>query len=293
MVRSVFLLPLIVWLTATNTGWAEPPESMLDRVAHTGVLVAGTRDDAPPFAFRDSQGRLVGFSVDLIEEVRKALAQKIGRDMQTDYVIVTPMTRLSAVADHKVDLACETASVTWPRQQRVDFTLPIFRDGTRILAYRDTVSRARDLHDLRIGILDGSVTGEILQHKLHDIALTSYSTMPTALHALETGQVDGIANVGIVLRGMLSEASKREGLVIVPRGEALGYETMACMVPQNDSRWRDFVNGVFRELFRGIDEYRGGYVSIYDRWFGRDANITYPLDERTVQFFLSTLVWLD
>jgi hypothetical protein len=65
------------------------------------------------------------------------------------------------------------------------------------------------------------------------------------------------------------------------------------MVPQDDSHWRDFVNGVLRDLFRGIDAYRGGYTEIYERWFGREAEIAYPLDERTVQFFLSTLVWLD
>ncbi len=268
-------------------------ETTLDRIARTGVLAAGTRDDAPPFAFRDAQGQLVGFSIDLVEEVRRALAQKFNRDIRTDFLIVTSQTRLSVIEDHKADIGCETATMTWPRQQRVDFTLPIFRDGTRILAYRDTVSHLRDLADLHVGVVEGAVTGEILRHKLPDIALTSYPTMPAALHALETGEVEGVANIGIVLRGLMSSATKRQGLVIVPRGEALGYETIACMVPKNDSRWLDFVNGVLRELFVGIDAYRGRYVAIYDKWFGRDAEINYPLDERTVQFFLSTLVWLN
>jgi polar amino acid transport system substrate-binding protein len=287
------LVALSIGLTATSAGLAAAAESTLDRIARTGVLQAGTRDDAPPFAFRDAQGHLVGFSVDLIEEVRKALVRKLGREVRTDLDVVTSQTRLAAIEQGHDELVCETATVTWPRQQHVDFTLPIFRDGTRILAYRDTVNRARDLHDMRIGVVDGSVTGEVLQDKLPDIALRSYATMPAALHGLEAGEVDGIANVGLVLRGLLSSATQRQGLVIVPRGEALGYETVACMVPKNDSAWLDFVNGVLRDLFRGIDAYRGGYVTIYDRWFGRDAEIAYPLDDRTVQFFLATLVWLD
>ncbi len=272
---------------------AAPPENVLGRIASTGVLLAGTRDDAPPFAFRDSQGHLAGFSVDLIEEVRKALAQKLDREVRTEFLVVTSVTRSTVIEEHRADLVCETATMTWPRQQRVDFTLPIFRDGTRILTYRDTLSRVRDLQDLRVGIVDGSVTGEILHDKLPDIALTQFTTMQTALQALQAGTVDGIANVGIVLRGLLSDATKRQGLVIVPRGEALGYENIACLVPKDDPAWRDFVNGVFRELFRGIEAYRGGYVTIYDRWFGRNAKIDYPLDERTVQFFRSMLVWLD
>jgi polar amino acid transport system substrate-binding protein len=289
----LFLAAFIIGVMVSRPGWAAPPEPVLDRIARTGVLVTATKDDSPPFAFRDHDGQLVGFSVDLIEEVRKELARKLGREVRTQHVLVTTMTRLSVIEDHQADLGCDTATMTWPREQHVDFTLPIFRDGTRILAYRDTISTIADLRDLRVGVVEGSVTGEILREKMPDIPLASYPTMPAALHALESGDVGGIANVGIALRGLMPSASKRQGLVIVPRGEALGYETIACMVPKDDSRWRDFVNGVLRDSFRGIDAYRGTYVTIYERWFGRDADIAYPLDERTVQFFLSTLTWLD
>jgi polar amino acid transport system substrate-binding protein len=282
-----------VALIATLLGVPAQAEPTLDRIAHTGILFAGTRDDAPPFAFRDAQGQLVGLSVDLIEEVRKALSRRFGREIRTEPLIVTTQTRMTAIETGLASIVCDTATMTWPRQQQVDFTLPIFRDGTRILAYRDTVERSRDLEDLHIGVVDGSVEGEILKKKLPAVALTPYPTMPAALHGLESGEVGGIANIGIVLRGLMSTATKRQGLVIVPRGEALGYETIACMVPKNDSQWLDFVNGVLRDLFRGIDEYRGGYVTIYDKWFGRDAAIAYPLDERTMQFFMATLVWLD
>lgn len=293
MSRVLCLLLLIISITATIRAWADEPELTLARIARTGVLSAGTRDDAPPFAFRDKDGHLVGFSVDIIEEIRKALAAKLHRDIRTDMLVVSPATRLSVIEGHQADVVCETATETWPRQQEVDFSLPIFRDGTRVLAYRDRINAASDLHNMHIGVMDGSVTGEILQQKLHDLKLTSYPNAPAALDALEAGQVDGVANVGIVLRGMMSQATKRQGLVIVPRGEALGYETIACIVPQNDSPWRNFVNGVLRNLFRGIDQYRGRYVAIYDKWFGRNADIAYPLDDRTVQFFLSTLVWLN
>jgi polar amino acid transport system substrate-binding protein len=296
MIRFALPVALIVvslCLPVARPGWAAAPEPTLDRIARTGVLLAGTRDDSRPFAFRDNQGQLVGFSVDLIEEIRKGLSRKFGREIRTEHVPVTTQTRMSAIEEGRAELVCDTATMTWPRQQRVDFTLPIFRDGTRILAYRDTIERSSDFNDLHVGVVEGAVEGEVLQAKLPDVTLKQYPTMPVALRALEAGEVDGIANIGIVLRGLMSSATKRQGLVIVPRGEALGYETVACMMPKNDSRWHDFVNGVLRDLFRGIEDYRGGYVTLYDRWFGRDADIAYPLDERTVQFFLATLAWLD
>lgn len=289
------LTTIILTLFLTLLALAHPAaaEPTLDRIARTGTLLAGTRDDAPPFAFRDPQGTLVGLSVDLIEEVRKALAAKLGKDIRIQHIPVTTQTRLDVIENGTADLVCETATVTWAREGRVDFTLPIFRDGTRILAYRDTINRVRDLSQLRIGIVQGAVTGRVLQEKLPGVTVRSYVSMPAALAALEAAEVDGIANVGIVLRGLIPSATRRQGLVIVPRGDALGYETMACLLPQNDSQWRDFVNGVLRDLFRGIDAYRGGYVDIYQRWFGRDAQMAYPLDENAVRFFQATLVWLD
>lgn len=287
---SVVVALLLTLLALIHPAAAEPT---LDRIARTGTLLAGTRDDAPPFAFRDKQGKHVGLSVDLIEEVRKALTVKFGKPVQTRIVPVTTQTRLDVIENHTADLVCETATVTWAREQRVDFTLPIFRDGTRILAYRDTLANVRDLSELRIGIVQGAVTGRVLRERLPGVEIKPYSSMPAALSALEAEEVDGIANVGIVLRGLIPTATRRQGLVIVPRGDALGYETIACLLPQNDSQWRDFVNGVLRDLFRGIETYRGGYADIYQRWFGRDAAMSYPLDENTVRFFQSTLVWLD
>jgi polar amino acid transport system substrate-binding protein len=289
LLLGLLLLALPVWMPL-QAARAEP---VLDRIARTGTLLAGTRDDAPPFAFRDTEGRLAGLSVDLIEEVRKALSVRLGREVRTSHVSVTTQTRLSVIENDQADLVCETATVTWAREQKVDFTLPIFRDGTRILAYRDTLARVRDLSQLRIGVVQAAVTGRVLQEKLPGVSLRPFPGMPAALAALEAGEVDGIANVGIVLRGLIPSATKRQGLVIVPRGDALGYEAMACLVPQNDSAWRDFVNGVLRDLFRGIEAYRGGYVEIYQRWFGRDAAMAYPLDDNAVRFFLATLVWLD
>lgn len=294
MIRLIAaMLVAVAALAAPPAAPAAAAEPVLERIARTGVLSAGTREDAAPFAFRDLQGRLVGLSVDLIEEVRKALSAKLGREIRTEHMVVTPSTRLEVVEAGRADLVCEIATATWAREQRIDFTLPIFRDGTRVLAYRDTVADAASLSELRIGMVAGSTTETILRQKLPGAELSPYPSMLAALRALESGEVDGIANVGIVLRGLLSNATKPQGLMIVPRGEALGYEALACIVPANDSAWRDFVNGVLRDLFTGIDAYRGGYADIYQRWFGREADVAYPLDQRAVQFFADMLIWLD
>lgn len=291
--RNAFATVLLAVVLACLPLVTQAAEPAMDRIARTGVLRAATRDDAPPFAFRTPDGKLAGLSVDLIEEIRAALARKLNRPIRTETLIVSSANRIAAITEGRAEIDCETATVTWGREQNVDFTLPIFRDGTRVLTYRDTLDRMRDLGAMRIGVVDGAVTGRVVLRRLPDATIVTFPNMPAALRGLEAGEVDGIANVGIVLRGLLETATKRQGLVIVPRGEALGYENIACMLPENDSQWRDFVNGVLRELYQGVEGWRGGYIVLYDRWFGRGATIPYPLDERTAQFLAAMLVWLD
>lgn len=265
----------------------------LDRVLRTGTLNAGTRDDAPPFAFRDRDGAIRGFSVDLIEAVRAEIERRTGRPIATRFVIVTTQTRLEAIESGAADLVCETATVTWARQQRVDFSLPIFRDGTRVLGYRERLLSITDPAGLRVGVVEGSVTARVLAQAWPGVTPLPFASMPAALVDLEAGKLDAIANVGVVLRGLMERAERKAGLMIMPRGDALGYETLACPLPPNDSEWRNLVNGALRELVRGIGDYRGGYYDIYQRWFGRDAALPYPLDAAQARFFHHMQIWLD
>jgi polar amino acid transport system substrate-binding protein len=262
-------------------------------VLRAGTLNAGTRDDAPPFAFRDKDGTVKGFSVDLIEAIRAAVARHTGQSIATRLLIVTTQTRLGAIETGAADLVCETATITWARQQRVDFSLPIFRDGTRIMGYRERLSHVADPASLRIGVVEGAVTARLLEEAWPGVTPLPFPSMPAALDRLQAGELDAIANVGVVLRGLMAGAERKAGLMILPRGDALGYETLACALPPNDSEWRNLVNGALLDLLRGIGEYRGGYYEIYQRWFGRDAALPYPLDAQAARFLRNLRIWLD
>jgi hypothetical protein len=51
------------------------------------------------------------------------------------------------------------------------------------------------------------------------------------------------------------------------------------MVPENDSKWRDFVNHTFMEL---IDT--GRYFELYDKWFGERAVVPYPISDQARRY---------
>ncbi len=53
------------------------------------------------------------------------------------------------------------------------------------------------------------------------------------------------------------------------------------MVPENDSKWRDFVNHTFMEL---IDS--GKYFELYDKWFGARGVVPYPMSDQVRTYMI-------
>jgi ABC-type amino acid transport substrate-binding protein len=64
-------------------------------------------------------------------------------------------------------------------------------------------------------------------------------------------------------------------------GDFLSKEPYSCMVPENDSKWRDFVNHSIMEL---IDN--GKYFELYDKWFGPRGVVPYPMTPQVRNYML-------
>ena len=64
-------------------------------------------------------------------------------------------------------------------------------------------------------------------------------------------------------------------------GNFLTKDPYSCMVPENDSKWRDFVNHTFMEL---IDN--GKYFELYDKWFGERGVVPYPMSDQVRNYMI-------
>ncbi len=284
----------LLTLAAQDTAWAE---TVLERIGKTGVLNAGTRADAMPFGYRvkvagKGDERLVGFSVDLIDEIRKKLSQKFGREIATRLHVTTASDRIELVASQAIDIECGITTPTWKRQQAVDFSIPFFGNGTRIMVRRTATMDLSSLRGKRIGVAAGTTTEEILRQHVPDALTVEVPDMASGFEMFARGELDGLANIGIVLRAMVENSPLKSKVTLLPRTEELSYETMACSLPQDDSAWRAFVNEVLADLLDGVDQYRGGYFEIYDKWFGPRGVVYFPLHYTVAQRLSASIIWL-
>ena len=271
------------------TAWAE---RVLDRIGNTGVFNAGTRADALPFAYRDKKGQLVGFSVDLLGAIHQRLEQRFGRPIDMKLRVTTASNRIELVASQVIDIECGITTPTWKRQELVDFSIPFFSNGTRIMTLRTTAERLEDLRGKRIGVAAGSTTAAILAERTPDAVIVEVPDMDTGFARFERGELDGLANIGIVLRAKVEKSPLKSKVILLPRTEEFSYESMACVLPKDDSEWRAFVNRVFADLLEGVDQYQGPYIEIYERWFGPRGAIYFPLDHKVAQRLAASVIWL-
>ena len=266
-------------------------DSVLDRIARDGVIRAGTRANAAPFAQKIASGEFKGFSVDLLQEIRAAAEKAVNRPVRVELSEVTPSDRLQRVAKGELDIVCGITTPTWDRESLVDFSLPFFRDGTRVMMYRGKAGEVVDVGQLKIGVVRNTTTVAVLKDRLPAATLRDYPNMGEAMRGLEKGEVDGVANVGVVLLGLAERSEPRRSVVLLPRTRPLATESLACVLPQNDSRWRDLVNRTLIDMFAEVREFNGRYEQVYARWFGRDGALFYPLDRSTRDYLADISIW--
>jgi polar amino acid transport system substrate-binding protein len=127
-VAAVVLASLftLVSITLSTPGAAAQSEAS---AAHE--LVVGTKE-APPFAIKNDEGEWSGVSIDLWRKIADQLKLKY-RFVETSSVT----SLLDGLQDGSFDLAVAAITITPPREELVDFTVPYFHTGTGVAVQTD------------------------------------------------------------------------------------------------------------------------------------------------------------
>jgi len=265
---------------------------VLDEVRATGVLVAGTRADSPPFGFADRQGRLDGFSVDILRDIAAALSRSLERPVRLELKTVTPETRTGMIRRGEIKIECGITTATWARRDKADFSIPFFANGTRILTHR-TIASIDALAGKRIGVVADSTTRREVEIAVPKAVIVEVPDMSQGMQMFRRGELDALSNIGVVLRGLLESSEDKGKITLLPRAGAIQYEPIACLLPTNDSAWRTFVDRVIADDLVGAPAYNGRYVDIYNTWFGPGSALPMPLDHKVIELLVQAAYWID
>jgi len=272
-----------VWLAGLLLlGTATPvlAETVLEKIGRTGVLTAGTRGSNIPFAFINEKNELSGFSIDLLEAIHARLEKKLGKQIRLDKREVTNATRISLVVNRAIDIECSSTTYTRGRDEAVDFSITFFFTGSQLLVKQGIgIKSMADVAGKRVGVIPGSTNEKAVRAFQPKADVVTFQEQAAAFLALEQGRIVAFASDGILLAGLAAKARNPKDYEVV--GDFFSKDPYACMVPENDSKWRDFVNHTFMEL---IDN--GKYIELYDKWFGERGVVPYPMSDQVRTYML-------
>jgi polar amino acid transport system substrate-binding protein len=281
---ALISLVLTVVVSLSVSAQPHPTESVLDRVARTGVLDAGSRTDAPPFAYLDANGKWVGYSIDILHLIQADLEQQLHRQVQLNLVEVNVAEWISKLKQGELDIVCGSTSVTTNREQYADFSVGYFRTGTQFLIKKDHVLSPPEL---RIGVVRGASNEYPLEIQFRLARLIRFSNRAEGFQALAIGQIDALASDGILLEGLRQTLAHPEAFEIVP-AQPFNLEVYGCALPQGDPNFQALVNQRLIAFMRGVLNQDHALVNLFDSWFGTTG--VAPIDRaQMLDYFRQTI----
>ncbi len=246
------LLLLIFFVTGCGGGLKEKPK-----------LIVGVDDEYAPMGFRDEQGELVGFDIDLAKETAKRMAVELEfRPIDWDNKIVE-------LKIGRIDMIWNGLDITPERKTNILYSKPYMDNRQILLVKAGNNQGIRSEYDLAgkiVGTQGGSnsetyiIQNENLRNTFADFKI--YGTVKAAFEDLDSGNVDVLICDEIAARYEISKIPNKFEVVEVTVGPAteigIGFR-------KDDIELRDKVQKAFDEIIAD-----GTAKRISEKWFQAD-----------------------
>ena len=247
-------------------------EDTLTKIQRTGVLTVAIREDAAPFGYTDSNGKLQGYCLDFFALLESQLIKTLERNsLSVKLVKSTPDNRFSLVANNFVDLECGPNTIRDDAPEGTDFSTGFFVTGTQFLVRKgNKLNLNGNLNGAVLGLIANTTTSEYIRERYPDASVIGYRGVTArnrGIQAVVQGRIDAMISDGILLR---AEAQQQElssvAYPLVPR-IPLTCDRYGMIIQAEDPEWQDFVSSV-------IDSSEA--ETLTKAWFGNLFNYVLP-----------------
>ena len=193
----IFSLFIMMFSTSCT---AQKNNSLMDTIIKKDKIVIGIKDNSRPFGFRDENGILQGFDIDLAKKITKNI---LGDENKIEFVPVTSANRILALTSSSVDMVIATMSITAQRQNVVNFSIPYYVAGETLMTPIDSdITGLTDLRNKKVIVVLGTTAERNLKQLIPSARIKGYKTDIEAYNALITGNGDAFLNDDTILLGL-------------------------------------------------------------------------------------------
>lgn len=250
---------------AALAGAALAAASGIAPVAADDKLRIGVEGAYPPFSWKEADGSLKGFDID----VAFALCERMGREcelVEQDWDGMIP-----ALLARKYDAIVASMSITAERKKRVDFTAKYYNTPARFVAAEGSgldVSPA-GLAGKAVGVQRGTTHQCFMEKVYPDADLRLYATQEEVFLDLAAGRLDAQISDSIQADGGFLKTDSGKGFAFAG-GAQLDLECHGEGAGIAVRKGEDALREAFNAAIAAIRD-DGTYKTINDRYFDFDV----------------------
>ncbi|HHV38331.1 MAG TPA: amino acid ABC transporter substrate-binding protein [Tepidimicrobium sp.] len=260
IIISLILLVIVIGNLVGCSNEAATDEDSFEELKARGEIIMGLDDTFAPMGFRDDEGELVGFDVDLAEEVFSRT------DFEVKLQPIDWTMKEAELNSGNIDLIWNGYSITDERKEKVAFTQPYLENRQVVVTLLDSeIDSKADLEGKKVAVQSESSALEAVNSEPEVVATFDggepvlFDTYQEAMMDLEAGRVDAVVGDEVLIRYYIKQKGSDVYKVI---GEDFGEEEYGIGVRKSDKKLLELLNNILDEMRED-----GTYDEIYERWF--------------------------
>ncbi|MDF2556549.1 MAG: extracellular solute-binding protein family 3 [Bacillales bacterium] len=226
-----------------------------------GYVTVGFDDTFVPMGFKDDNGKIVGFDIDLAKEVFKRI------DVKVKFQPIDWSMKETELNSGKIDLIWNGYTITDERKEKVAFTKPYIENRQIIVTLADSsIKKKSDLAGKVVAAQNGSSSLDAINKEpelaasFKDGEPVLFETNNEALMDLEAGRTDAVVADEIMAKYYIAKRGEKKYKVI---GEDFGKEEYGIGMRKADTELLEKVENALKDMRN-----EGVYSEIYKKWFG-------------------------
>ena len=254
VIAAALLLPLAGCRGNDKTA----DDGSLKKVLDAGQLILGLDTEFPPMGFIDGNGEIVGFDIDVAEEVCKRLGVKLVKQP------IVWENKENDLNNGVIDCIWNGMSVTEERSKNMNLSDPYMKNELRFVVHgSSSVKRMRDLAGKTVGVQSGSTALDVLKKSdiYADITVKEYADNNSILKCLQEGEIDAAFVDSVIAYYFINSSTDR--FFTLP--DILSEEDYAVGFRKEDKTLRNKVQEILKAM-----KSDGTLGEISKKWFGSD-----------------------
>lgn len=248
--RALMLVPLI--MVSPNLS-AQETSATLEHIKSSGTLNIGYRQ-LKPFSFRDSDGKVTGYTIALCNMIADKLRVNLGiKKLAIHYIPILFTERVSSLNASKIDLDCSVNTVAPERKSSVSFSRDYFVANMRIVSFRtNNIKSLNDLQGRTISVPRGSKDllelNRINREKNLSLSIITSDTVEDAFDMMTQKRTAALILDDILAYPYINQSKHPEDFTVSSEvvGDKMKY---ALMMRKEDPLFVAFVDKTLGQIF--------------------------------------------